>query len=69
MSNKTKIFTISDHPLSPSGVGGQTKNMIEGMLKTGKYQFAWINFRHVTKVVCANLIFYDRRNLSNNKSG
>ena len=36
---KTKIFTISDHPLSPSGVGTQTKYIIEGMLKTGRYQF------------------------------
>ncbi len=39
MSDKIKIFTISDHPLSPSGVGTQTRYMIEGMLKTGKYQF------------------------------
>ena len=39
MSDKIKIFTISDHPLSPSGVGTQTKYIIEGMLKTGRYQF------------------------------
>jgi|TARA_R110000751_G_scaffold275352_3_gene376220 glycosyltransferase involved in cell wall biosynthesis len=39
MSNKIKIFTIGDHPLSPSGVGTQSKYMIEGMLKTGKYEF------------------------------
>ena len=39
MSDKIKIFTISDHPLSPSGVGTQTKYIIEGMLKTGKYTF------------------------------
>ena len=39
MSNKIKIFTIGDHPLSPSGVGTQTKYMIEAMLKTGKYEF------------------------------
>lgn len=39
MSDKIKIFTIGDHPLSPSGVGTQTKYIIEGMLKTGKYQF------------------------------
>ena len=39
MSDKIKIFTISDHPLSPSGVGTQTKYIIEGMLKTGKYEF------------------------------
>ena len=39
MTDKIKIFTLSDHPLSPSGVGTQTKYIIEGMLKTGKYQF------------------------------
>ena len=39
MSKKIKVLTISDHPLSPSGVAHQTKNMIEGMLKTGKFQF------------------------------
>ena len=39
MSEKIKIFTIGDHPLSPSGVGTQTKYIIEGMLKTGKYEF------------------------------
>jgi len=39
VSKKIKILTLSDHPLSPSGVGTQTKYMIEGMLKTGKYQF------------------------------
>ena len=30
---------LADHPLSPSGVGTQTKYMIEGLLKTGRYQF------------------------------
>jgi glycosyltransferase involved in cell wall biosynthesis len=35
---KIKILTISDHPLSPSGVGTQTNYMIQGLLKTGKYQ-------------------------------
>lgn len=39
MTEKIKIFTIGDHPLSPSGVGTQSKYMIEGMLRTGKYQF------------------------------
>ena len=39
MSDKIKIFTIGDHPLSPSGVGTQSRYMIEGMLKTGKYEF------------------------------
>jgi glycosyltransferase involved in cell wall biosynthesis len=36
---KKKILVLSDHPLSPSGVGLQTKYMIEGLLKTGRYQF------------------------------
>jgi len=36
---KTKILTISDHPLSPSGVGTQTKYFIEALLKTGRYEF------------------------------
>ena len=35
---KIKVLTISDHPLSPSGVGIQTKNMIEALLKTERYQ-------------------------------
>ena len=35
---KIKIFTISDMPLSPSGVGIQTKNVIESLLRTGKFQ-------------------------------
>ncbi len=39
MSKKIKILTLSDHPFSPSGVGTQTKYIIEGMLATGKYQF------------------------------
>ena len=39
MSDKIKIFTISDHPLSPSGVGTQTSYMVQALLKTGKYQF------------------------------
>ena len=39
MSEKIKVFTIGDHPLSPSGVGTQSKYFIEGLLKTGKYKF------------------------------
>jgi glycosyltransferase involved in cell wall biosynthesis len=35
---KIKVLTISDHPLSPSGVGTQTKYMIESLLNTGRYQ-------------------------------
>jgi glycosyltransferase involved in cell wall biosynthesis len=36
---KKKVLVLSDHPLSPSGVGTQTKYMIEALLKTGRYQF------------------------------
>jgi len=36
---KKKILVISDHPLSPSGVGLQTRYMIEALLKTGRYEF------------------------------
>ena len=36
---KKKILVLSDHPLSPSGVGTQTKYMIEALLKTGRYRF------------------------------
>lgn len=36
---KKKILVISDHPLSPSGVGTQTKYFIEALLKTEKYKF------------------------------
>ena len=39
VQKKIKILTISDHPLSPSGVGTQTKYFIAEMLKTGKFQF------------------------------
>jgi glycosyltransferase involved in cell wall biosynthesis len=38
MSDKIKIFTIGDHPFSPSGVGNQTRYIMDGLLKTGKYQ-------------------------------
>jgi glycosyltransferase involved in cell wall biosynthesis len=34
---KKKILVLSDHPLSPSGVGTQTRYMIEALLKTGRY--------------------------------
>ena len=38
MIKKIKILTISDHILLPSGVALQARYMIEGLLKTGKYQ-------------------------------
>lgn len=37
--SKKKIIVLSDHALSPSGVGVQTKHLIEGLIKTGKYSF------------------------------
>jgi glycosyltransferase involved in cell wall biosynthesis len=36
---KTKILVVSDHPLSPSGVGTQTRYFIEALLKTNRYEF------------------------------
>jgi len=37
MTNKIKILTLGDHPLYPTGVGIQTKNMIESVLDSGKF--------------------------------
>jgi len=39
MTEKKKIFIIADHPLAPSGVGTQTKYVIETLIKTGRYKF------------------------------
>ena len=39
MNKKIKVLTISDHPLSPSGVGMQTNYFITGLLKTEKFSF------------------------------
>lgn len=39
MTEKKKILVIADSPLVPSGVGTQTKYMIEAMLRTGEFQF------------------------------
>ncbi len=36
---KIKVFCLADSPLAPSGVGTQTRYMIEGLLKTGRFQF------------------------------
>jgi glycosyltransferase involved in cell wall biosynthesis len=38
MDKKIKVLTLSDHPLSPSGVGTQTRYVIEALLNTGKFQ-------------------------------
>ena len=37
-NKKIKVLTLSDHPLSPSGVGTQTRYVIEALLNTGKFQ-------------------------------
>ena len=39
MKEKLKVLVLSDHPYSPSGVGTQTRYMIEALLKTGGYTF------------------------------
>lgn len=39
MSTKKKILVIADSPMAPSGVGTQTKYMIDAMLRTGEYSF------------------------------
>ena len=36
---KKKILVIADSPLVPSGVGTQTRYMIEAMLRTGEFRF------------------------------
>jgi glycosyltransferase involved in cell wall biosynthesis len=41
-NKKIKVLTISDHPFSPSGVGTQTKYVIESLLNTGKFQIVAI---------------------------
>jgi len=38
MNQKIKVLTLGDHPLSPSGVGTQSKYVIEALLKTGRYR-------------------------------
>ena len=38
MNKKIKVLTLSDHPLSPSGVGTQTRYVCEALLNTGRYQ-------------------------------
>ena len=37
MSKKIKVLTLGDHPLSPSGVGSQTKYVCEALLNTKKF--------------------------------
>ena len=37
-NKKIKVLTIGDHPLSPSGVGTQSRYVCESLLKSGKFQ-------------------------------
>ena len=39
MSEKIKVLVISDHPMAPSGVGTQTKYVINALINTGRYKF------------------------------
>ena len=39
MEKKIKVLVLSDHPFSPSGVGMQTRYMMEYLLETGRYKF------------------------------
>ena len=39
MDRKIKVLAIADHPFAPSGVGTQTKYIIESLLETGRYSF------------------------------
>ena len=38
MSKKIKVLTLGDHPLSPSGVGTQTRYICMGLLESEKFQ-------------------------------
>jgi glycosyltransferase involved in cell wall biosynthesis len=38
MDKKIKVLTIGDHPLSPSGVGTQSKYVFEALLNSGKFE-------------------------------
>ena len=38
MAKKIKVLTLGDHPLLSSGVGTQTKYMIEALVESGKYE-------------------------------
>jgi glycosyltransferase involved in cell wall biosynthesis len=36
---KKLVLVISDHPFAPSGVGSQTKYVLDSLIKTGRYKF------------------------------
>ncbi|MAH48868.1 hypothetical protein CMI37_23780 [Candidatus Pacearchaeota archaeon] len=39
MTDKIKVLVIADHPMAPSGVGTQTRYILETLIKTGRYKF------------------------------
>jgi len=39
MADKKKVLMLSDHPLSTSGVGVQSRYLIQGLIQTGKWSF------------------------------
>ena len=39
MKDKIKVLVLADHPFSPSGVGTQTRYMVEGLLASGQFSF------------------------------
>jgi glycosyltransferase involved in cell wall biosynthesis len=39
MADKKKILMLADHPLSTSGVGVQSRYLIQGLIATGRYSF------------------------------
>jgi len=39
MKDKIKVLVLADHPYSPSGVGTQTRYMVEGLLASGQFSF------------------------------
>ena len=39
MKKKIKVLVLADHPFSPSGVGTQSRYIIESLLSTGDYSF------------------------------
>ena len=42
MKEKTKIMVISDHMFSPSGVGTQTRYVMEHLLGTGDFSIRYV---------------------------
>ena len=43
---KIKVLTLGDHPVAPSGVGIQTKNMCRALLDSGKFSNSELGWRY-----------------------